>query len=635
ELLRYLAAVTPSKILISSRLIPQVLLNQARQTIPGVLRERLAGLRPPDAEALIRACGITGCSEKIQNYLHQHCDCHPLVIGALAGLVNDYLPNRGHFDDWQNASSGGGNLNLAELDLVQKRNHILTAAMAALDDHSKQLLSTLALLSEAIDFDTLSAFNPYLPPASAQIEKPQSDTLRQLQTIISNLEKRGLLQYDHQSKSYDLHPVVRGIAAGALQQADKERFGTLVVDHFASQSHNPYEEAKTLDDVSHGLHIVRTFIQMGQLEKAFEAFNGDLHHALMFNLNAHVETLAILRAFCPNGWHKPANIEGNENKVDLFNIVACELDNIGEPASAMNVFNAAIAFATKNEQWSVVSRLLCNLSLCLVCLNRLASQSHCLLLALELRTVVEGQSQLFSSRFYIFDQLSLTGQWQQAETIWPLFYPLCAQQSRSAYRLGGAEHDYAYFLFYQNKLTNTYLSQTEQLANEGRDRGIIKDVHHLRGHWNLKQEQYELAIDSLTEAVRMAHEVGESAAGAEAKLALARFHLDFLPQPKQEAQRLAEAKDADHLSLAELWLAIGDSDQAIKEALAAYKWAWADGEPYVRRWELNQAKALLQKLATPEPDLPDYDPTTAEKFPWQDALEAAIEKLREEKEAAG
>mgnify|MGYP006077805251 CR=1 FL=1 len=89
-----------------------------------------------------------------------------------------------------------------------------------------------------------------------------------------------------------------------------------------------------------------------------------------------------------------------------------------------------------------------------------------------------------------------------------------------------------------------------------------------------------------------------------------------MAQPEQEAQRLAEATDADHLSLAELWLAIGDKAQAIKQALAAYKWAWSDGEPYVQRWELNQAKALFQKLATPEPDLPDYDPTTAERFPW-------------------
>ena len=44
----------------------------------------------------------------------------------------------------------GGRLNLADLDLVQKRNHILQAAMDALPDKDRQLLSTLALLSEAV-----------------------------------------------------------------------------------------------------------------------------------------------------------------------------------------------------------------------------------------------------------------------------------------------------------------------------------------------------------------------------------------------------------------------------------------------------------------------------------------------------
>lgn len=66
ELLRYLAGAAPSKILTSSRLVPRVLLNQASQPIPGVLRERLPGLRPADAEDLLRSCGISGDSAAIR-----------------------------------------------------------------------------------------------------------------------------------------------------------------------------------------------------------------------------------------------------------------------------------------------------------------------------------------------------------------------------------------------------------------------------------------------------------------------------------------------------------------------------------------------------------------------------------------
>ena len=62
DLLRALAAAAPSKLLITSRLAPRVLLNAANQPIPGALRVSLPGLRPSDAEALVRSCGITGDS---------------------------------------------------------------------------------------------------------------------------------------------------------------------------------------------------------------------------------------------------------------------------------------------------------------------------------------------------------------------------------------------------------------------------------------------------------------------------------------------------------------------------------------------------------------------------------------------
>src|SRR5205085_7444863 len=59
----------------------------------------------------------------------------------------------------------------------------------------------------------------------------------------------------------------------------------------------------------------------------------------------------------------------------------------------------------------------------------------------------------------------------------------------------------------------------------------------------------------------------------------AKFRLDQLHDPRPEAEQLAGAKQPFHLGLAELWLLIGDTERAKLHALAAYKWAWADGEP--------------------------------------------------------
>ncbi len=269
DLLHALAAAAPSKLLITSRLVPRVLLNAASQPIPGVLRVSLPGLRPADAEALLRSCGVTGDSQAIRNYLKTNCDCHPLVTGVLAGLINDYPADKGNFDAWAADPSGGGQLNLANLDLVQKRNHILKAALDALPEKGRQLLSTLGLLSEAVDYPTLSALNPHLPPEPVEVEQPldpeslpwreempdaekkraqheyqaalqrrkeyeqalkawrQSPEFltapNELLNTVSDLDRRGLLQYDRQTKRYDLHPVVRGIAAGGLRPEEKDR----------------------------------------------------------------------------------------------------------------------------------------------------------------------------------------------------------------------------------------------------------------------------------------------------------------------------------------------------------------------------------------------------------------------------
>jgi hypothetical protein len=100
DLLRDLAAASPSKILITSRLVPTTLLAPSGQPIPGVRPEPLPGLLAEDAEELFRASGVKGTSHAMRDYLKRNCDCHPLVIGVLAGLVANYHPEPGNFDRW-------------------------------------------------------------------------------------------------------------------------------------------------------------------------------------------------------------------------------------------------------------------------------------------------------------------------------------------------------------------------------------------------------------------------------------------------------------------------------------------------------------------------------------------------------
>lgn len=681
ELLRALSGAAPSKLLLTSRLIPRVLLNPASQPIPGVLRERLPGLRPTEAEALLRACGVTGDSEDIRNYLKSHCDCHPLVTGVLAGLINDYLPDRGNFDAWAAEPDGGGQLNLAHLDLVQKRNHILNSALAALGDKSRQLLSTLALLSKAVDYPILSALNPHLPPEPEKVEEPEtpeegwewkymSDDEKEqvkkdypaalqhweeyeqalktrlkcpkflaapqkLQETVRDLESRGLLQYDPQTKRHDLHPVVRGIAAGGLRQDEKERYGQRVVDHFSQQAHSPYEEAETLEDVRDGLHVVRTLLQMGRHQQACNVYHGDLARALLFNLEAHAEILSLLRPFFPQGWATlPSGLSVWGDY--LASDAAKALSYTGELKEALAAHGVSLIANLREKSWWNVRASLSNTSDTLADQNRLAKQEHCIVRSLDLITLTSDKGNIFRARLDRFWQLARIGQWSDAEAMWQLLDPMGRDWPRAIYRLGMAELYYATFRFWQGELKKEQLDHAEQLAKAGKNRPSVRSLHRQRGEWRLEQGEYALAADSLHEAVRMAREVSlidANAMQAETQLSLARFHLGQLSDPCQEAQQLAKARKPYHSGLADLWLAIGDREQAKEHARAAYEWAWADGEPYVHRYELNKARDLLEELGEEIPDLPPYDPAKDEKFPWEDEVAAAIDKLRAEKEA--
>lgn len=673
ELLRGLAGAAPSKILITSRLVPRALLNQAAQPIPGVMHGRLPGLRPADAEALLRVCGIRGDALSIRTYLQQHCDCHPLVTGIVAGLVNDYMADRGNFDTWAADPDHGGHLNLAELDLVQKRNHILTTALDALPDKSRQLLSALALLSQAVDYGTLTALNPHLPPqpeAPPEPERPRDrwdwDFLspaeqqeaeqeylagrekfeqdrrswlespepriaaRELALTVRDLERRGLLQYDRQADRYDLHPVVRGFASGSLRAEERDRFGQRAVDYFSQRPQDPYEQAETLDDVRNGLQLVRTLLQIDRAKDALDAYRGEFAHALIFNLEASAETLSLLRPLFTQGWTSPLTDLDDLDVSYLATDAAICLRDFGQLEQALALHGTALRIDLDTKNLANLGTDLAHITMIFADQNLLARCDKCALLELELAESIDVDAELFSARLHRFRQLIKVGRWADADAVWKALNPMGRDWPRVLYLPGDAELAYALSQFWQGRLTEDFLVHAEHLAQSGRNRPSVRVLHALRGEWQLERQEWALAAESLNEAIRMTRETGISDTKLEARLALAQLHLSQLPAARQEAIRLSSGQAPAHLALAELWHAIGDPGQAAKHALAAYQWAWADGQPHVHNYELARATALLKLLDTEIPRLPAYDPAKDQPLAFEGEVRAVIRELRAE-----
>ena len=670
ELLRALTAAKPSKILISSRLIPRVLLNPSGLPLPGVRPLVLPGLDDADAERLFcEVCGIRGTSADIRYYLKTFCDNHPLVIGVLAGLINSPGPHRGHFDAWAAAPEYGAKLNLARLDLIQSRNHILRAAMDALEAPSRQLLSTLALLTDAVDYDTVAAFNPHLPPEPEEVDVPTPpekhwrwdrrtddekaelreqyeaafakrkayeqamqtwrdsavvrEAPRKLGETLQDLERRGLVQYDANTRRYDLHPVVRGVAAGGMKDEDKERYGQRVVDHFNTQSHPPYDKARTMEDVASGLHVVRTLLNLGHHQQAVDVYRGDLADALAFNLEAHVETLALLHPFFLTGWDcLPSHVTSDDGSY-LASKAALALHSMGENSLALHPMAASLLRDLREEEWTNVLALLYNTVYCLRSQNRTASVRRIESLTSELVKWSPNES------LDLIVTLTQAGRSLTNKTL-QMLIPDWRGWTVDPLLSDGDEPQFEKIRQTDLKAGFEHLLENACMDHEHRS---LRIAHQLRGSCMLAQGEWALAAASFDTAVTMAREVRLVDAASETGLALAKHHLGQFTgdAARSEAERLAGLRDPAHGTLALLWLALGDPEQAKHHALAAYRWAWADGEPYVHRYELTKTTELLQQMNVPVPVLPPYDPAKDEPFPWEADVRAAIEKLKAEK----
>jgi hypothetical protein len=621
DLLRALAAVRPSKILVSSRLTPRVLLNASDQEINGVRRINLLGLRPPDAERLLSSCGVYGDSASIQRYLAANCDNHPLVIGILGGLIRNYLPARGDFDCWVATDDGGAKLDLATLDLVQRRNHILRAAFEALSPEGHELLCTLALLSDSVDYHTLEALSPFNSGPSPELSP--ADRAKLAETV-HDVESRGLLQFDHRTGRYDLHPVIRG-AASRFERADaRETYGQRVIDHFSLVAHRPYEQADSLDDLKPGLNVVRTLIKLGRLEQAFDELFGGLGESLVLNLEAHSDYLALTRPFFTHGWDRwPETIASTDVPL-LANNVALVLNALGQSQEALATLSAVLTHEMARENWGPMTGVTRNVALCLQNTGRIAKTVELARLSVDMASALGDDEELFMSRLLLCSCQCYIGELADADATWQLLDPMDRKWSRGAYRAGSAEGVLAHLRFRQGTLSAAHLDIAQRLAIDSKSPADLRSVHALRGLWQQQQHDWSGSADSYREVVRLTRQAGIVDATAEARLALAKFRLGELPEPQQEAERLALLKKPGHLALAELWRALGDDERATHHSLAAYKEAWCDGEPYVDRYTLAEAAELLRQMDVPIPNLAPYDPTSDAALPWEASLRAAI-----------
>lgn len=155
EIVRRLAAAGPSKILISTRLMPFALEGRFGRQMPGVRRLRLPGLTDADTRTLLGRLEVRGSEPAIAGFFGPLGN-HPLLVGVVASLVRDYRAAPGDFDRWLADPTAGGALSVPGLDLTQRRTHILAAALNGLEPGPRRLLGWISVLAGSVTWDTLA-----------------------------------------------------------------------------------------------------------------------------------------------------------------------------------------------------------------------------------------------------------------------------------------------------------------------------------------------------------------------------------------------------------------------------------------------------------------------------------------------
>ena len=367
---------------------------------------------------------------------------------------------------------------------------------------------------------------------------------------------------------------------------------------------------------------------MGRTQEALRAYRGGLADALFFNLEAYAEALSLLHPFFVGGWASPSADIGNVQFSFLVADAAEAFWRLGQPEQSLMLHEIVMKIDLKFNYWKNLRIDLSIMANILAGQNRLALRDKYIRFELELAESMDDDAHLFRARFNRFAQLTEMGRWAAAEALWRQLDPMGRDWPPALYRTGMAEEAYARFQFWQGRLTEDLLAEAERLARSGRNRNSVRLLSSLCAEWRLERGEWALAVESLYEAIRMTREAGINDTQLETWLALARFQLGQLPAAREEAIRLSNRRDPSHLALAELWHVIGDPGEATQHALAAYGWAWADGEPYVHRHELSRAADMLRLLGAENPKLRAYDPADDQPVTFEDQVRAVIERLR-------
>ncbi len=640
QFLRRVSRVTQSQIVITTRLYAAELQTDTGNPLPGCFAKFLTGLTDDDALNLWREFKVSGSSEQLLP-LFKSFGNYPLLLRALAGEVATSRNAPGDFDKWREHNPG---FDPAGLPLKNAKTHVLEYALRGLGETQRKVLHTVAAFRMPATWDTLRALlveaGHGLQAVSTRDKKRIVKLAKEgtpklcaddcaLDTVLTELEDRGLIGWDKQANRYDLHPIVRGVVWLTLDRGAQEGIHQNLHAYFSTLPRTEkWRHITAVEDLTPSIELYNTLIGLRRYREAADVFFANLDRATNYRLNASQLRIELLTSLLPRPEDDRSRIEEPSILLDVLAGLGRSWMYVGDLKSARHYLDCGVALS-KQSPLLVESSPWCVYSLCQV--FNLCGKLYLATKAGE--SAVERRRKQMDA----FEEC-------RATTRLGLAFAACGSAKNSSLVLGRAET-------IATSLNATYLkafvssakaqcelwfenaSEALELAllswefseGSGYERTFIRAARR-HGEAALGLGDQAIAEERLHHALTRARAVNLldeelSAVVGLVELQRRRGQFDYARELLEQVWAPAERGPyplfhTDALNvLAQIECDQGNRDAALAAATKAYTLAWCDGPPYAYHYGLTNARKHLQELGAPEPQLPPFDESKFEPMP--------------------
>jgi hypothetical protein len=595
-----------SKVLITTRLTPRILEGKNGKLLKWCREESLDVFKEGDAVQYFKNENIKATRAEILEVSARY-GFHPLSLSLLVGLINEDHDNQ-------------GDINVAKQldifdDIKQNRYHVLKRAFESLTLERRELLSKLSCFRGSINYDTIKKI----------FNTPDFDK------SLIDLRQRGLIKYTDETKSYDMHPIVRHYVYDRFTDKDRRNTHFELVMHFIDVVPVTNKNLKTLEDFTPVIELYHHMVCAGNLDEAAKLFYDRLEMPTYYQFGAYQLRIELLRALFLDGTDKPPRLKSDVWQGWVFNVLANSYGVNGQPHYSVPLNEGYISISEKRGDKKETTIGLGNVAVQQLVIGALKAAERnqrrqidlCREIADEFREAIGHQE--------LGRVLSYRGVWQEAQENLLIAQKVFEKEGPST-NFGSVNLSYLalrdMLLLRIEPVKQEYLlsaldfcRRALKWSDDTTRMSMQVPLDYIRAYWLLGKvyravsiakrsttDELTLAEENLAKALNLCRQI--NAVDAEADILLEIAQLRYAQKNLEEAKSLVNEaliitescgyvlQGADvNLFLSQYALEQEKDKVKAKEyAETALKLATCDGPPYYYKVAYHEAEALLKKI---------------------------------------